>query len=66
MTIHTIVWTIVCPEGYNGTNCSEVCYPPTYGPECKQTCNCSSCHHIYGCNTTSGKEGELVAVINFY
>lgn len=46
---------IVCPDGYFGQNCSKPCTPGLYGPGCVEKCNCSHCHHVYGCYERSGK-----------
>lgn len=40
---------LACPAGYFGTNCSEKCWTHNYGIGCSRTCECSPCHHIYGC-----------------
>lgn len=50
--------TLDCPEGYRGINCSDVCPPTTYGIRCMQKCQCSSCHHVYGCNITLKTTGK--------
>ncbi|XP_034308401.2 uncharacterized protein [Magallana gigas] len=42
-----------CPAGYFGHNCSDMCTEPSYGIQCGQKCNCSACHHIFGCNLTT-------------
>ncbi|XP_052680082.1 uncharacterized protein LOC128160794 [Crassostrea angulata] len=42
-----------CPAGYFGLNCSDMCTQPSYGFLCNQVCNCSACHHIFGCNLTT-------------
>lgn len=49
---------IDCPVGYFGKNCSEKCSPPGYGELCSQTCDCVSCHHIFGCNETGVTTGK--------
>lgn len=38
-----------CPAGYYGINCSDVCHTSYYGVGCITKCECSPCHHIYGC-----------------
>ena len=47
---------IDCPVGYYGDNCSFSCPATKYGNGCAETCACTnaSCHHIYGCNMTTG------------
>lgn len=44
-----------CPAGLFGRNCSALCPYPFYGVRCNETCTCSnsSCHHAYGCTTTT-------------
>uniref|UniRef100_A0A8W8M0P6 Uncharacterized protein n=1 Tax=Magallana gigas TaxID=29159 RepID=A0A8W8M0P6_MAGGI len=42
-----------CPAGYFGHNCSDMCTQPSYGIQCGQKCNCTACHHIFGCNLTT-------------
>ncbi|XP_078309703.1 uncharacterized protein LOC144618057 [Crassostrea virginica] len=44
-----------CPAGFFGKNCSSLCSYPNYGILCKEECGCSnsSCHHAYGCKTTT-------------
>ena len=54
---HQIVYNFIdCPVGYYGDNCSFSCPVPTDGNGCAETCSCSnaSCHHVYGCNLTTG------------
>ena len=43
-----------CLPGFAGDKCSDQCPYPRYGALCNDTCGCpiSSCHHVYGCNTT--------------
>lgn len=43
---------IKCPSG-----CSEACTPLHYDSACREKCNCTPCHHIYGCNQTLVMEG---------
>lgn len=40
-----------CPLGYYGKECSEKCFPPTYGEDCQSLCNCplKECHFVNGC-----------------
>lgn len=40
-----------CPLGYYGNECSEKCFPPTYGEDCQSLCNCpvKECHFVNGC-----------------
>ncbi|XP_052679434.1 uncharacterized protein LOC128160192 isoform X1 [Crassostrea angulata] len=38
-----------CPAGFFGTNCSAECPALYYGIGCLQNCDCSPCHHVYGC-----------------
>ena len=54
-TFKCIINDLDCSAGFFGDNCSESCPFPQYGPLCKETCDCSnsSCHHIYGCRTTT-------------
>lgn len=40
---------IACPAGYYGINCSDVCSTSYYGIGCTTKCECTPCHHIYGC-----------------
>nr|XP_034307274.1 uncharacterized protein LOC117682853 isoform X2 [Crassostrea gigas] len=42
-----------CPAGYFGHNCSDMCTQPSYGIQCGQKCNCTACHHIFGCYLTT-------------
>ncbi|XP_078341092.1 uncharacterized protein LOC111110531 isoform X3 [Crassostrea virginica] len=46
---------VECPAGLFGRNCSAFCPYPLYGVLCNETCDCSnsSCHHAYGCKTTT-------------
>lgn len=63
-----IMYFIDCPIGYFGKNCSEKCSPPGYGELCSQTCDCVSCHHIFGCNeteVTTGKNIEIKILIYY-
>lgn len=63
LLIISFFWTVDCPEGYRGINCTDVCPISTYGPGCRQTCNCLPCHHIYGCNVTLKTEGKQTQYI---
>lgn len=41
-----------CPVGYFGESCTDKCTPPSYGELCSDVCDCTLCHHIFGCNET--------------
>lgn len=43
------IFLLECPAGYYGTNCSKVCLASYYGIRCVTKCECSPCHHVYGC-----------------
>lgn len=51
-----------CPAGYYSDNCTDVCPAPLYGLLCGQTCDCLSCHHIYGCSSTLPIDGKIILV----
>ncbi|XP_034306494.2 multiple epidermal growth factor-like domains protein 10 [Magallana gigas] len=42
-----------CPAGYFGNGCTEKCVLPSFGRACSDTCNCSFCHHVFGCILSS-------------
>lgn len=42
-----------CPLGYFGDNCTNICPSSYYGRVCVHKCECSPCHHIYGCVSTT-------------
>lgn len=54
-----------CPSGYLGDSCSEVCPSSHYGAGCRQKCNCTACHHIYGCIQTRTINGMLIKTNSF-
>lgn len=52
-----------CLPGYHGENCSSVCPPDTYGHVCENNCNnCSTCHHVYGCDWMFTREGKIYTI----
>ena len=59
-----------CPAGLFGNNCSALCPYPFYGTRCNETCTCSnsSCHHAYGCKTTTLSSGRYnhAALVGFF
>ncbi|XP_076376748.1 uncharacterized protein LOC143259217 isoform X2 [Megalopta genalis] len=52
-----------CYPGYAGEDCTIVCKPRTWGPECKQECNCGrnvSCNFLDGkCPCPPGSSGPM-------
>nr|XP_034309253.1 cell death abnormality protein 1-like isoform X2 [Crassostrea gigas] len=48
---------IPCNVGYSGKNCDTKCVFPSFGKDCKSTCNCKdiNCDHAEGCNNSTGK-----------
>ena len=44
-----------CPVGYRGRECIFRCEPPTYGPTCNKTCDCTKdqCDYQFGCKLSS-------------
>lgn len=53
----------MCPGGYFGHNCSELCQAGSYGLKCAQICECFPCHHIYGCLSKTGTEGNKICLL---
>lgn len=53
----------MCPGGYFGHNCSELCQAGSYGLKCAQKCECFPCHHIYGCLSKTGTEGNKICLL---
>lgn len=51
---------VVCPPGYHGDNCTDICSDNHFDYGCGQTCTCSPCHHIYGCNVTIHISTEII------
>ncbi|CAL4125477.1 unnamed protein product, partial [Meganyctiphanes norvegica] len=53
----------VCPEGYQGVSCQDLCSPGTYGSGCRQKCLCNNgalCKHDTGvCICPLGYHGPL-------
>ncbi|XP_076677509.1 uncharacterized protein LOC143373815 isoform X2 [Andrena cerasifolii] len=41
-----------CDPGYLGDNCATACPPGTWGPQCKEKCNCTDDVH---CNPVNGR-----------
>ncbi|XP_065929625.1 cell death abnormality protein 1 [Magallana gigas] len=48
---------IPCNVGYSGKNCDTKCVFPSFGKDCKSTCNCKeiNCDHAEGCKNSTGK-----------
>lgn len=57
--IYAVLLCVACSAGYYGANCNQLCPPYLYGLGCKQTCDCTSCHHIYGCITSIKTAGNF-------
>lgn len=51
--LKTLLSFLGCPAGYYGANCSFMCFKPYYGTGCVTKCECSPCHHVYGCKLTT-------------
>ncbi|XP_052677351.1 uncharacterized protein LOC128158523 [Crassostrea angulata] len=49
-----------CPAGYYGVNCIQICPPLYYGILCLQKCDCSTCHHVHGCISTTQTPVEML------
>ena len=47
--------SLECPVGYRGSGCIFKCEPPTYGPNCVETCHCTKdqCDNQFGCKISS-------------
>lgn len=48
---------LACNVGYSGKNCDTKCVFPSFGKDCKSTCNCKeiNCDHAEGCKNSTGK-----------
>lgn len=55
-----------CPAGYFGNGCTEKCVLPSFGRACSDTCNCSFCHHVFGCILSSEFKGIIKLIYNIY
>ncbi|XP_052679865.1 uncharacterized protein LOC128160570 [Crassostrea angulata] len=53
-------YCIECPAGYFGVNCTNICPPLYYGIMCLQKCDCSTCHHVQGCISTTRIPVEIL------
>lgn len=53
-----------CPAGYFGNGCTEKCVLPSFGRACSDTCNCSFCHHVFGCILSSESKGIIKLIYN--
>lgn len=58
--IYAVLLCVACSAGYYGANCNQLCPPYLYGLGCKHSCDCSSCHHIYGCITSTITAGRQI------
>lgn len=47
----TICYHLECLPGYFGENCLSRCFYPSYGQNCRNTCDCNvkDCNHLDGC-----------------
>nr|XP_042910391.1 multiple epidermal growth factor-like domains protein 10 [Parasteatoda tepidariorum] len=58
----------LCPPGFTGSFCNEVCPSGKYGPGCRQRCKCQhggTCDPITGkCTCTSGWIGSTCSIEN--
>lgn len=54
---YSYLYNVDCPRGFFGWNCKSTCPFGFYGQFCKYSCMCnaSECHHVTGCEMTTGK-----------